>query len=163
MIRNSQSFASFCIICIILGIILGIILPFSCGLGRNPYFPMLRHIAPTSVVIVLPHTISKVSPFLTDSVCTCKILQHYATLCNTMQHLHLDLARFCRMPDLDLEHLQFAPVCLEDLKGAGAAAAAAAAPAPVAAAAPSFTPPPRVLEDFETDVSSILCQNLMEI
>jgi len=52
------------------------------------------------------------------------------------------------------------------LKGAGAAAAAAAAPAP-AAAAPSFTPPPRVLEDFETDgnhiVSSILCQNLMEI
>ena len=63
------------------------------------------------------------------------------------------------MPDLDLEHLQFAPVCLEDLKGA----AAAAAPAPVAAAAPSFTPPPRVLEDFETDVSSILCQNLMEI
>jgi len=38
-------------------------------------------------------------------------------------------------------------VLAEDLKGAGAAAAAAAAPAPVAAAAPSFTPPPRVLED----------------
>ena len=123
MIRNLQSF------CIIL---------------HHPYFLVLCHVAPTTVVIALPHTISKVSPFLTDS---CGLFSKILPCAALASSWILDPPGCWILLIFSSLH--------QDLKGAGAAAAA---PAPTvrAAAAPTFTPPPaRVLEDFHG--------NLMEI
>ena len=97
---NDPQFAIICIILGIICIILGIILHHFAFFMWPRSKSIFSHVAPYRAHqccdCTASHHLESISVFDRFGL----YLQNLAALCNTMQHLHLDLARFCRMPDL---------------------------------------------------------------